>query len=437
MEEKKVPRTDLIRSNNFISSVYVFISFIIFFSPIFILFDNYKYYEILKQFIYIIVSGVILFVVIFNGKIIINKFFINSGSRIDIVLLLCVIVFFIYLQIIKPYYNYLKIEAYIYSFFISSGIFFFSYIIKLNEKNIIKITNSFIISSYFISTTAILMINRGFRIPQYYTIDIKNQIGPTVLLSSVILLTNSLYNFNKKYNLLYFLAYLYGLIMLLILRSRASIVSILITSLFIWFLRIKKAKNKRRYFLISFLIFIIIIGNYSNVIKPIKYALFAGKNIYDIDSLSSNRYSRIIEGLNNFIKNPLFGYKELDFSRAHCSFLGYVIDLGLLGSWPLLFIYFYIVFIILFRKENDYIRCGYNSLFYIKPLFMGAYIVSLFEVNSPFGPGFLYYYLWFILGQYLQEDKICRKIKDLKNFDHCNNKYLQAYKNFRNFDLRV
>jgi hypothetical protein len=145
-------------------------------------------------------------------------------------------------------------------------------------------------------------------------------------------------------------------------------------------------------------------GIYKRVIDTVTYSFVAGKRLDDPDSLSSQRYSRIKYGLRNLKENPLFGYRSLDMSRSHCSFLGYLIDLGVLGSWPLLLIYFAIPILLVFYKGIPISKFGREIIDIRYPFFV-AYIVSLFEVNAPYGPGIVFFFIWFILAQFIRNKK--------------------------------
>lgn len=234
----------------------------------------------------------------------------------------------------------------------------------------------------------------GFLIYEQYFPIPKNQIAPAFGIACIM----SLYFAFKKDKMVERLLYLlfFGILLasLLVIRGRAAIVSVLIAAIVFIFFYL----HNRKYKIITIIIAVSLfpfIGQY------LYDALFLNYDVTDIDSISTGRYERILEGLAYLQNYPLTGQLANPIYKGrtiHNYVLISLVTYGIIVSILLLCIYFrYIIEIFKAIKKNTFQKYEVGPL-----VMLIIFIVSLFEYTYPYAPGSAIFFPFFLMGQFLR-----------------------------------
>lgn len=269
----------------------------------------------------------------------------------------------------------------------------------------------YIFLSAILSVSNVLFYVGGFEIIQTYQVPLKNQLGPIigvslVILSDWIINYNNRFYKNSKYLIIMFISlFVIQFLSLLVIRNRASILGlILIICLMLIFNNTYRLTYKKIIYYASFLILFIIFlisGTFNDGFAYVWSALTMNYDVTDIDSVSAGRTDVYWESLNYILEQPFIG--ELSHQSSgitatpHNYLINKVLAYGILGSLPLILFYVYLwVFTVkgLFKNKKNIPVVFWALLF--------SLIVSQFEYTYPFGPGVSQVMMWFLLGQYLR-----------------------------------
>ena len=275
---------------------------------------------------------------------------------------------------------------------------------SFSKKEIVKISIVFMVLTLLVSAWQIYYYQGDFFIHQYYTIPIKNSMGPFLVISLGIIIYLLLFlpekeNKKKIMRSVFFLsASIIGFYFALIIRSRSALLAIL---LFIMFLFIKKRAYRM---LAGSVLLIIILALSSNfnlitfIVNPVVKAFTLNFDIYDIESISSGRYSVYKEAIEVIKEYPLWGTSKnhiLFYGMPHNYLLNKLLLYGFVGSVFFLIIYLIIAWTIL--KGTIVSRPNVKNIglfIFIIPL-----IISFFEYSYPFGPGTANIFAFLLLSQ--------------------------------------
>ncbi|MFD0798205.1 hypothetical protein ACFQZJ_12095 [Maribacter chungangensis] len=221
-----------------------------------------------------------------------------------------------------------------------------------------------------------------------YAYKAKNS-ASQILLSCqifVLLLFQSKVKVTRLFKVVFLLFTLY---LILMLKSRATILGLI----FVIILTYRYTSNKiiKKLTLVFTLIsgsIVLFFEDIRNIL--IENILFGGRDINDLNEVSSGRVEFLYEFPELFSENIWFGrgYYFID------SFpLSILLGFGAIGS---LFIFIFLLLPILFLRKR--LRF-YNPLHLVFLLLVVTYYFNgLFEEQSPFGPGSKNFLLWLILG---------------------------------------
>lgn len=184
---------------------------------------------------------------------------------------------------------------------------------------------------------------------------------------------------------------------LLLLRSRATFVSLALCIVAISF---SKSTNKRvRIAVITVSVITLIIVFTNNRINNIviNNIIYAGRNVNDLDELTSGRLG-ILNSFPGLIKgNWLTGIGATYFE---CFPLSALLQFGLLGGVLLIgFSLLPLVYGYKYRRWSD-------DWFLLFLLALGYSANGLFEGLTPFGPGVKCYFLWLLFGILLSKGRV-------------------------------
>lgn len=319
----------------------------------------------------------------------INRFKI---SRYLFKLLLLTIIFIILILTLSIIYNknYFS-SSMIYSLAISLFIIIIGSLISpfFNRDTFQKILISYVLSSLIVSIVVFIKyFGFGFSLnTRIYAYSSKNSLSQ-ILFTSVIIFYCYFKPKNNFQNIIKILIIIFQIFMLVILRSRATILGLVIVSFFIIF---SKSMNKKKKIIviiggILLLILLFISDNFNDIV--LNNIIFAGRDINDLDNLSSGRIS-IIREFPILIKNNwLTGIGPFYFE---CFPLSAILQFGLFAGGILIYISLLPLITSIKRKSNDL----WEILYFLS---IGYFINSLFEGLAPFGPGIKCYFLWLLFG---------------------------------------
>lgn len=294
---------------------------------------------------------------------------------------------------------------------------------KLNKRQINQIIYSYIVLSTVLGITSVLYYGEGFNISQTYFLEAKNQIGPILVIGSIISLHNLLFE-TKKNNVSYFSSFIFKWILffslvssIILIRNRAGLISLLIIVAFMIVIKIVNKNltyKKVIFFTISLSIGILlyVFGAFDFMVSSFEKSLTYNYNVSNLNSLSAGRFDVYIYSL-SFIKENLFFGELTSINNfpysTHNYFLNKTIALGLLGAIPIITLYLFLWLYVFYKIKKDMS----NILPYL--LLLSSLIISIFEYTYPYGPGVSQMLVWFLIGQTLINEK--SEDKSLKKFN--------------------
>ena len=307
-------------------------------------------------------------------------------------ILLISMAFFIYILCLHVLTgnNYLS-SSVVYPFFLSNFVFLIGFLLTpyIKTSNYVFLFYSYIISGIIVAIA--VYVNSFFSGFSWndigYAYASKNSVSQ-IILTVVILL--SLARFPKKRVVTLFRIIMTILLvyLLMMLKSRASILGIVIIIIAILFNKNIK-KRYKCYLLISIIIFIFFLFVNNNFYKIfINNILLANKDIDNLNSISSGRTDMYKVFPKLFLEAPFFG-RGIYYIEAFP--LSLLLQYGVMGS--LLISFFLIVPIgVLLKAKQDEVTI-------ILWVILGCYYINgFFEELSPLGPGVKCYMLWLLFG---------------------------------------
>lgn len=269
---------------------------------------------------------------------------------------------------------------------------------------------NFLIPAYIILALAMGAANglyySGIQIAEQYLVPGKNQLGPILSLCGFVCLyfilknqsRNQPYIWTKLFAFILFIGFTGAL---MIIRNRAGLLALFVSiSLLLTRFLIRKLTLKKVIFIYCLLFSLplcVLYGFFDLPFQLIKNTFTANYEITDLSSISAGRIPTYIKAIQHFSKSPIWGdltLQDWKLGNPHNYVLIKLMEFGLLGSFHLLFLYFYLWFFMFsgIRKTNS-LACWL--------LFMSL-ITSLLEYTHPYGPGTSQILVWFFLGQYLR-----------------------------------
>lgn len=350
----------------------------------------------ISQIPYFIENGIGRYLSITGWTILFIYILLNRMASFDkkliffIVLIYLYIIFLLFSELVKQG-GYLS-SSFIYPFFLSMFIFIVSFCSakRIEEMDLKAIINTYIFTSIIVSISVYIKSFYGnFNWSGVeYNYGSKNSVSQ-IIFTAFILLVVVLKPQNKIGKLLKWLISTFFLLLLLMLRSRASILGLPIMVLIILYFG-KKMNKKYIYILIIVVFFIMLMLNESFFNFIVNNILFGNRDVSDLNSITSDRLLHYTRFPYLFVENPLLGRGDYWLESFPLTVL---VQYGILGSIPILTIAFYPLFWALtrMRKKSDI------SISFI--ILVSVYSFnSFFESLAPYGPGVKNYMLWLMFG---------------------------------------
>lgn len=279
------------------------------------------------------------------------------------------------------------------------------YCLDLSEKQII-ITSLLYGLVVSISASFQILSNFGaFVIEESNYVTSKNSLGAIVATASIASFSIA---FLRRMNLLYVLLFIaLGMllfVLVLTIRCRTATVCIILFLLF-YIYKSKLLKLKHFIYLLIALFVLLIVFEYTNIISAFFDYAYDSFTLNHENDLTADRTRRNVEAWNIIRESPVFGRMATgtNVDWVHNYILRVTSDYGLVGGFPLLFLYLYL-FIYIFKKllkldVKNYYNLGYITM--LVPL-----ITSLAEPTFPFGPGTAVFFSFFLFGVSLSKSNL-------------------------------
>lgn len=233
-----------------------------------------------------------------------------------------------------------------------------------------------------------------------YAFDYKNSAAPIILNSALLgaLFINSK---NKIVVTVKWLSIAFLIFILFTLQSRATLLGFFFIIYFFLF-RSKNRRLKRLTFIISIAAIAYILSNQTAYTAVVDRILLAGRDTYDLNELSSGRVEGYGPGWTIFMNNYMIGAGNMYFD---CMPLVMLMQYGLIGAT--------IVFAYIGRVYLDIRHLDRRNAIYLYTylIFISLMLNSIFEAQSPFGPGAKCFIFWIMLGFTIAESKKDEKIR--------------------------
>lgn len=279
--------------------------------------------------------------------------------------------------------------------------------LRLNDKQIIAICLIYILSILYIGYLQISVNIGDFIVEDLYLSNAKNSFGPMVAMAGIIALLISL---NNNYNVLIrffaLIAVIISLLEVATIRARFATIILLALSALLVFLYFRKTKVSIKKNHITIILSLLVITYVAVVYKDyIIDSIFRNRE----DDITSGRVDTYYDGISIFVNNPLFGnlFENQDIGWVHNYLLLKLSSYGLVFAFPLLYLYFYIIKIIVIGIKKTNIFSPQNFGFII---ILISFLVSLAEPTYPYGPGTTNFFPFILLGISIQSNNIYNRL---------------------------
>ena len=241
----------------------------------------------------------------------------------------------------------------------------------------------------------------GFVIEDQYLTQHKNALG-AMLATSLIIFILVFINTKRTHwwRWLFVGMAVLTFVVMLTTRARSAVLASIIVSLFIFYLKNKKAGR-------NFLVYIVMICALVGLIILIlpsgaKDFIYSSFTQNQGDDITSGRMWRNIAAIDFILEHPLFGNLNQGYhiAQIHNFPLITMYKYGLLFALPIMIIYIMIV-VYAVKKSIQYKHFGVYSIGFITMLV--PYIISMAEPTMPFGPGTAMIFNFLLFGIALRQ----------------------------------
>lgn len=285
--------------------------------------------------------------------------------------------------------NYLQTSL-LYPFMLSVFVFVVGslYSNTLQQININKIFMAYIASGFIVAMAVYYnSFANGFSwSSRGYAYGSKNSVAQIILTVFILLVFTE--SGKKIPKLLRILGMIFLILLLAMLKSRASLLGIAVIIFYILLSKKIKLKYKCLTMLIVIGLFLAVYMNQNLYDIVVNGIILAGRNSSNLNDVSSGRLDMISEFIHVFSEYPLWGRGSYYLESFPLSVLS---QYGVLGAFPIIFF----ICLPLTLLKNVYRKQDKTVIIIIMLCY---YINGFFEEMAPLGPGVKCYFLWFLLG---------------------------------------
>lgn len=223
-----------------------------------------------------------------------------------------------------------------------------------------------------------------------YAVDAKNQIGQFVASAAAGIMV--LLFACKRFRIIKITLLVLLVILLFVLRCRTALLGFLVFTI-IYYYKAHEVKNV--VFLVMVLLLFLLLY-YAPILSFFEDVFIGNKDIEDLDSISSGRMERNIEGLSFWSLNPVFGEMKTpsEVSRIHNYLINILVAYGIF-SFPFIVLFFYLL-VVAAKKWNKANSLHIESVGYW--IMFIPFFCSLLEPSAPYGPGLVQAVPFFLFG---------------------------------------
>lgn len=267
----------------------------------------------------------------------------------------------------------------------------------ISEEGLRAILWTYAVSAFLVSVSIYTQFfASGFDLSsRVYAYSSKNSISQ-IILTSVMILMFLKANERKTFKYIKALIILFEIVIMVLLRSRATIVGFLACLIYIILGKQFNKKLKKFLLLMLFAGIVVVLTNskISNIVFD--QILFAGRDASDIDALTSGRASILKTFPTRIAGHWLTGVGALYFE---CFPLSVILQFGIVIGPIILGISYLPIISCFFYKQNQECIEIFTSVCVIYA------INSVFEGLAPIGPGAKCYFMWLLYGLILGQQK--------------------------------
>jgi len=302
-------------------------------------------------------------------------------------------------------YNYLL------ELIISFGALVIGFNLPYKERNFGKLLILYSFFAILMGVFNVAFYVDGFNITTNYSIPSKNQLGPIISTSIIILIYFAFFYKNKDSlhtgltKTLYLFLSILGLFVLLVIRNRAGIFALAIVLVFFCIKYFFK-NIIHSIFIISVSIIVILsisqvefVSDFYNFVWD---SVFLNYDTDDLNSISANRLVGYLQALNYINQFPLFG-SFLNYSSPyfglypHNYVLRVLVENGIILGVPYILLYGSLFLFLIFNLRY---RIFFNVYYLSIPILLQSILISLLEYTYPYGPGVTQILLLTFIGVY-------------------------------------
>lgn len=285
---------------------------------------------------------------------------------------------------------------------------------RLKERQLLFLIIIYSISVAYVTYNQLMQHAGGFVIRGSYLDYGKNTLGVMCAMSCISLLFLFYLVSNKYLKLLMLALYVFILVLCISIRARADFLVIFLMTIFVAYRILKRRRLTMQSF--SWLVFggLFVLG-----VMLIFPQIFINMYDYVMDSFTRNHDDDITAGreygwhlgIRVIEESPIFGnlslQRKYETLSIHNYFLRQLSSFGIIGSFPILFLYFYLLILAIKKAIKAPVTIG-SIGFITLPITM---IISLEEPTFPFGPGTGVILSFLLLGYSLsQYDNSVQKV---------------------------
>ncbi len=231
-----------------------------------------------------------------------------------------------------------------------------------------------------------------------YAYESKNSVSQILLTVVVLLLI-----FRKRVQIpgmtvLMDIGTVFLTVTLLMLKSRATLLGLALVFLSVLFSKHYHHRTRMLCKLIVAIFFLIFVFSAEFRDFLIYDVMFAGREEFGLDGISSGRITMISEFPDLFFEKPFFGQGQAYIEIMQ---LDALLELGLLGG----VLINVLALIPIFYAWSSFRKNGTDYNFALLIIALFYYLNSFFEQVAPFGPGVKCYFLWALFGMALAWNK--------------------------------
>lgn len=292
--------------------------------------------------------------------------------------------------------NYFRSSMFTYAMF-SLAIMLAGYVLGeyLSEDSIKIIAIAFVVSTIIVELNVYYESLRSINAFSQRMFAYASKNSVSLLISTAIIILISYFKPEKVLQrAIYFVFIIASLFILLMLKSRASILGLIVAIFLFMLSKASNKKTKRRLWIAVTVIIVLLLfsGRFYQIL--VGNVFLANSNISDLNDVSSGRISLFLQ-YPSLIKGHWF--EGIGPYYYECAPLSALLQFGLICGLAYIFLMFHpLIYFGRMKTQTE----SFHMIFLIAVIYS---INTLFEGLAPFGPGAKCFFLWFLWGIILRQ----------------------------------